>query len=1172
MKSIPSIPTIIITTNYNYMKKHLLLRSAALCLVLSLSVVSVMAQQLAFPGAAGWGRFAKGARASSTPTVYHVTNLNDSGTGSLRDAVSKSNRIVVFDVSGVIKISSRIVFSSNLYVAGQTAPGEGITVYGNGVSFSGASNIICRYLRVRMGHGGDSGKDCAGIANGSNMIFDHCSFSWGLDETFSINSNDLSTEWNVTLQNCIIGQGLLSHSAGGLMQGQYISLYRNFYCDNSTRNNKVKGTNQYANNIVYNWQNGCYIMGGDSDGSSYANIQSNLFINGPAKGGNALGGGNGNFHFYGDDNWQDSDMDGVFNPSLNTSDGGGDRQSTPYDYPELELYPGNKLLELSLPTVGASLPYRDQADCYMVDEVLSYGKSGKLITYETSLPIGAPDTWAWYAGVKPKDTDGDGMPDAWETANGTNPNLDDATVKASNGYLNIENYINSISADTREFFLRRPILLASSAATTSTITLSWRDYTDGESGFVVEMLDGSEWKECGRAAANAKSYVVKGLAEATKYTFRVKAFGSDNGVEKYSEAVQLTATTRQTQVGIVDIDSYQPDVTNTTEVADGQKLLIHATEFIDYKLTAPIKPSCVVVTGDANTTISGEAIGGAASLNKGDKGTLVIANKNTYTGATVLHDGVLEFSSLANGGEASGLGASISDPSNWIMDGGTYRYTGTSVATDRSARITNPTTLEIKNASTTVTANGSFEGTSDLILDGEGTLAVKDAANFFKYSGSTVLKSGTLKLTDIEAASKIFGSSSHKVVFEGGTFDFAYKKDDSQTYQFPIEVVEGTTSKWRVGTTGAIKNDITGAGDLILELPYVRLNFQTNLPNFNGRIIALGSPIEKNQSLLYHNTQFTMPNVVFDLKKYVYMAAWTTNAVNVIGGLSGDAGSYLVGSGKKTANFKCSWTIGGANTDETFRGTITNLPAGLESAYSGTVSITKVGKGYWRLTGTNDYKGATQVTGGTLIVNGSNNGTGVVNIMSGAALKGEGTVKGKVTVYANSYLCGGDTIVSQKVLKLAGGLALQKNAILQVPIAVNSNTGAILSNQIRVTGDLSVNADSKIEIDFSSMGNKTLKEGDKILVFNTIGLITSKTGEFSEANILPATPGEGLKWDISTLMTDGYIKVASSTADGIVVPNADPHTPNAFYDLTGRRIISPKRGLYILNGKKYFRK
>ena len=115
--------------------------------------------------------------------------------------------------------------SSNLYIAGQTAPGEGITVYGNGVSFSGANNIICRYLRVRMGKNGDGGKDCAGVSNGTNMIFDHCSFSWGLDETFSINSDNKGTLGDITLQNCIFGQGLLPHSAGGLMQADHITLY-----------------------------------------------------------------------------------------------------------------------------------------------------------------------------------------------------------------------------------------------------------------------------------------------------------------------------------------------------------------------------------------------------------------------------------------------------------------------------------------------------------------------------------------------------------------------------------------------------------------------------------------------------------------------------------------------------------------------------------------------------------------------------------------------------------------------------------------------------------------------------------------------------------------------------------------------------------------------------------
>ena len=288
------------------MKKTLLMT-----LLLSAGLSMAEAQQLAFPGAEGFGKYAVGGRKG---TVYHVTNLNDSGAGSLRDAVSQPNRIVVFDVAGVIKLNSRLVFSNNLYVAGQTAPGEGITVYGNGVSFSGASNGIVRYLRFRMGAGGDSGKDAAGVANGTNMIFDHLSVSWGRDETFSISPDGKGELGNITIQNSIISQGLLTHSAGGLVQADNITLYRNLYADNSTRNAKIKGKNQYVNNIVYNWANGCFIMGGDSEGTHYANAQGNLFINGPSGGGNAFGGANSDFHIYATDNWQDKDKDGTFDP------------------------------------------------------------------------------------------------------------------------------------------------------------------------------------------------------------------------------------------------------------------------------------------------------------------------------------------------------------------------------------------------------------------------------------------------------------------------------------------------------------------------------------------------------------------------------------------------------------------------------------------------------------------------------------------------------------------------------------------------------------------------------------------------------------------------------------------------------------------------------------------
>lgn len=150
---------------------------------------------LAFPGAEGFGKDAIGGRNGK---VYVVSNLNDSGAGSLRDAVSQPDRIVVFQVGGLIKIKERIVVSKRVSILGQTAPGEGITVYGNGWSFSNADDAIVRYIRIRMGKGGTSGKDAAGIAEGKNMIFDHISVSWGRDETFSING----AAANITIQVC----------------------------------------------------------------------------------------------------------------------------------------------------------------------------------------------------------------------------------------------------------------------------------------------------------------------------------------------------------------------------------------------------------------------------------------------------------------------------------------------------------------------------------------------------------------------------------------------------------------------------------------------------------------------------------------------------------------------------------------------------------------------------------------------------------------------------------------------------------------------------------------------------------------------------------------------------------------------------------------------------------
>ena len=1108
------------------MKRRVLLLLFVTCLLSAVTSIA-SAQQLAFPGAQGWGRFATGGRAGS---VYHVTNLNDTGKGSLRDAVSQPNRIVVFDVAGVIKISSRIVFAHNLYVAGQTAPGEGITVYGDGVSFSGANHIIVRYMRFRMGQNGSSGKDCAGIANGQNMIFDHCSFAWGLDETFSINPDGKGlTPENITLQNCIVGQGLMTHSAGGLMQTNYVSLIGNFLCDNNTRNFKVKGINQYANNMVYNWSNGAYIMGGDSEGKSYVNIQSNLFINGPAKGGAAFTGGNADFHCYGVDNWQDNDMNGLFNPFEITDYNAATREAQPYDYPALELNPGRTLLETNLPTVGASLPYRDPVDCYMVDEVLSYGKQGALISNEEALVYGAPSTWKVFAGVKRADTDSDGMPDAWEQANGTDPAKDDAMTIAANGYANIENYINSITVHDRDPFLRTPVGLELTSATTTTLKLSWRDYTFEEEGFAVEMKQGDSFVEVGRTKANATTYTLTGLEPGTKYVVRVRAFAADQ-TSDYTNVVEMS--TRPVEVGVIDIDSYQPDYTWTDgnllkADADGRNVLLAPVSDGTLTLDETVEPTAVVFNAAANLTIEGTGeIGGTTSVNKGGDGTLTLRNDNTYTGATVLHDGVLEVSSLKNGGEASSIGASVEFAQNWILDGGTCRYIGNNTTTNRSAKLTNTTTLDLSKA--TVTMNGTIEGssaTNSLVIDGGGQLTV-GTTKFFGYKGATVLKGATLFLSTTDISKAGIGSSS-KLQLAGGHLKTKGESNGYETYAFPIETVEGTTSQFSPNRNCYITSKVTGAGSLQLNIPYLREYVQGDWSGFTGRLIANGISTDKRGSLLLLDKQPKLNKAVIELRGNANLCYWDTNGNQTIGGLSGTTGTYLNGSSKQTNNFTCTWTVGSANTDETFRGVINNWSCS-GSGHTGTVSIVKTGTGLWRLTGNNDYKGTTTVSGGILIVNGKHTGTGAVTVKAGAALGGKGTIAAAVTIQSGGILFVGDTLATDKGLTFSGGLKLNEGAILQLNDAMIAATYA---------------------------------DGDVIHVFAN-GTVTG--AGFSR--IEPERPSDTQEWDTSELLTKGILRVRTA-GTGLNILSAPASSTSPCYTLDGRRQNVSAPGLYIQNGK-----
>lgn len=1089
-----------------------------MALALSVLSMAVSAQQLAFPGAQGWGRFATGGRAGS---VYHVTNLNDSGTGSLRDAVSQPNRIVVFDVGGVIRINSRLVFKSNITVAGQTAPGEGITVYGDGMSCSGASNVIIRYMRFRMGAVGTKDADCGGLANGGNMIFDHCSFSWGQDENFSINWDNKGTApHDITIQNSIVGQGLMQHSAGGLIQADNITMYRVLLCDNKTRNFKVKGKHQYVNNIVYNWSTYAYEMGGESSGESFANTVGNLFINGnsTSTSANGFSGGNSGFHFYGDDNWQDRNKDGVYNPELFTGDGGGDRQSAPYDYPELETWSGKDLVEKLLPEVGASLPYRDLADCYMVDEVLSFGTKGHLITNENELPIGVPTTWSWFKGTKPVDSDNDGMPDAWEEANGTDKTKNDAMTIAANGYANIENYINSISKDDRQFFLRAPLLLELASATTNSLTLSWADYSDNEDGFIVEMKKDGAFVEVGRTADS--KFVISNsefpLLPGSPYIVRVCAY---KGEEKSAYTAELTVKTRPEQVDIIDVETF-------TGTGDGEWLINPASDET-YTLNEATPKTAVVVKSDANVTLNGAGyLSGTASLNKAGKGMLTVATDQQYEGATVLHDGVYEFSSLKNGGIASGLGMSQEFAQNWVMDGGVYKYTGATTATNRSAKLYNNTELNIANKAAVVTMNGGIEGQGNLEIGGEGTVAV-NTTNFFKYDGDVVLKGGTLKLNNKDISEKGIGSAS-KLVMQGGTFVTVGKNEANVTYNFPIVATAGTTSTVDFDLWNTNKCTVTGTGTLVWNVHYLREYIEGNWDNFTGQLIVNGTGKAGSSQFAIRNG-VGVKNATLYLKGNASVNGAKNQSTFYLGGLSGDATTALSGFNVK-AKGEGTWVVGGANTDETFRGVIDDKDQA--GSHPGKTSIVKEGTGDWRLTGANTYSGTTQVKAGTLIVNGTHSGTGAISVNSGATLAGKGTLNGAVTM--NGTLMVGDTLATDRGLTFKGTLKLGSNAILQLNDA---------------------------------MAEVARADGAQIKVFTG-----TATGSFKE--IIPATPGVGQEWDTSQL-SSGILKVMISTGIRSVFDGTPVRIE--YFTLSGKPVSTPTKGFYLQrttmqNGKSVTRK
>jgi hypothetical protein len=412
---------------------------------------------IAFPGAQGFGKKATGAR---NGVVYHVTNLNDAGAGSFRDAVSAANRFVVFDVGGYIQLVTAVSVKSNITIAGQTAPGGGIGFRGGEISFANQSNIIMRHVRVRPGSETASTEDDAlSLYKASNVMIDHASFEFAPWNNIDAVSDDwqVSPMTDVTIQDSIIadptGQQFGAHTESVSSQ---MAWYRNIFASSHNRNPLAKVNTVFVNNLLYNDSAGYTTH---TSTNFKHDILNNYFVFGPASTGtdNTWYQVDQNQAIYYAGNLKDTNRDGTLNGTATTPSwyqGEGTVLTAPWS-PETTATPAldtPSAARVAISLAG-TLP-RDAMDALIISQVMTLGKGttglgagtvgpdGSLYTSQTQTGLPNNGYGSIAGGTRPTDTDNDGMPDAWESANGSNVNANDAMTKVADGYALVEHYVN----------------------------------------------------------------------------------------------------------------------------------------------------------------------------------------------------------------------------------------------------------------------------------------------------------------------------------------------------------------------------------------------------------------------------------------------------------------------------------------------------------------------------------------------------------------------------------------------------------------------------------------------------------------------------------------------------------------------------------------------------------
>lgn len=436
----------------------------------------------AFPGAEGFGKYTTGGRGGK---VYIVSNLNDRGPGSFREAAeADGKRIIAFALSGTIHLQQKLIIKGNVTIAGQSAPGDGICLADQSVGLGG-DNIIIRFLRFRLGDkfqrggmvDGNGGDDALGGTRRKNIIIDHCSMSWSTDEVFSIYAGDSTTvQWNIISEPLDYSyhfeagdKDFEHHGFGAIWGGRHASFHHNLFAHCNSRTPRFDGIRNapeencdYRNNVIYNWGGNNVYAG---EGGTY-NIVNNYYKPGPSTSKNVRKRivnpyhklpsiPFGKFYVAGNyvegapqvtaDNWL-----GVTMNNGTEADAMNAKLPVPFAALNVSTSPAPTAYRDVLKRAGAVLPRRDTLDQRIINDVMK--GTGKLIDVQGGFRHGTPyeltvNTWPALASLPAAaDTDRDGMPDAWEKKNGldVNNNADASDFTLNKYYSNIEVYLNSL--------------------------------------------------------------------------------------------------------------------------------------------------------------------------------------------------------------------------------------------------------------------------------------------------------------------------------------------------------------------------------------------------------------------------------------------------------------------------------------------------------------------------------------------------------------------------------------------------------------------------------------------------------------------------------------------------------------------------------------------------------